>query len=506
MIFRFTEALKYSLSRYKGNTAFFIQGHKYSYSDLEREIARIQHIILEHIPENEKYIGLVHFDDIETYAAIYALWFSGKAFVLISRNNPSSRNTQIIRDMNLSFLINSQDIPSFSIPEGNVNFIKTTGCGIAEHTVREIKYNDTDDAYVLFTSGSTGTPKGVPVSFRNLNAFLEGFMTSAGTFSEEDRFLQVYDLSFDASVPCYTIPLLAGGSIYTVSPGEIKFLSAYRLIKDHKLTVIKMTPSMLTLLQPWFHTIRLDHVRHCMFGGEAFSSKLAAAWEKCVPNALIQNVYGPTEATVICLFYNWNRAKNAGKSYNNVVALGQTFGRNSIEIVDDDLLPVKGTGKGELLISGDQVMKGYWNRLTGHDDGFIYLEKNNQQLKYYRTGDIVFKDHEGDIFYCGRKDSQVQIQGYRVELGEIEKHARDYCGERNLLAMTKENPEGNFEIHLFVEGEYTDAALIGEYLSSRLPFYMMPEKIHNVRIFPRQTSGKTDRESLLNLLTDYSDD
>ncbi len=489
-----------TFERHGDRDAFYIRERRYTYADFERKISEIQHLILHNIPDTEKYVGILITDEPETYASIYALWFCGKAFVPLSSLNPSYRNTRIANNIPLKYILYGGSVPISAMPDGRLKFLNTKNTRPGVTKIQKAEAPDICNAYILFTSGTTGEPKGVPINRGNLNSFIRAFTETGYTFEKEDRFLQIYDLSFDASVFCYTFPLMYGACIYTVPQDKIKYLYAYRLINDHKLTFIKMTPSTLTYLQPYFESINLKHVRYCMIGGEAFSSGLAAAWQRCVPNALIQNVYGPTETTAFTLLYDWNRGKAAYKSYNDMISIGKTLKGNHIVIVDEKNAPLKVNQKGELCIAGERVTSGYWGDKDRTKKSFFELHTGDKSQRFYKTGDIAFMDNDGYVMFCGRQDTQVQIQGYRVELGEIEKHARDFLGEKNLAILAGKNAQGNERISLFTENiQYKETELI-EHLRARLPHYMIPSEVINMKEIPRTTSGKIDRKTLYKMI------
>ncbi len=496
MSFSLLDRLVENFELFPVRNAFYIQGVYYTYGEFREKVAAIQSLILSTVPAEDKYIGLFTFDDVETYAAIYAAWFSGKAYIPLNPGNPAARNESILRQTGITYVLHSLEIPGSALtPDSRLQLINTfvpdEGGG-----PEIIPASPGDDFYVLFTSGSTGEPKGVPISRRNLNAFVSAFIRYGYDMGPEDRFLQIYDLSFDASVHCYTVPLTLGACVYTVPRNEIKYLYAYRLMQEHRLTFVKMPPSTLAYLKPYFSSIRLEDLKYCLLGGEAFPVILAEAWAGSVPNARIQNVYGPTEATINCLIFDWHKDLPAEKSYGGIVSIGRTFGDNAMVVVDHFLKPVPPGRKGELCIAGDQVTRGYWNDPARTAASFFEMETEGRIRRYYRTGDLVFVDDEGDVMFCGRIDNQVQIHGYRVELGEIEKHARDVLAQPNAVAIATEREPGATEIFLFIEDRKGREEEVREYLVSKLPPYMIPARIINLDELPKLVSGKIDRREL----------
>ncbi len=199
-------------------------------------------------------------------------------------------------------------------------------------------------AYILFTSGSTGIPKGVPISYSNLQAFLEGLETMGVKLNTSDRCLQMFDLTFDLSVMSYLTPLLAGAAVYTVPEGEIKFMAVYRLLEEYEITCALMVPSVLTYLLPYLEDIDLPAMRFSLFCGEALYQDAAFAWQKSVPNARVWNVYGPTEATIFCTY----SAIRDNLAYNGIVSIGSPMQHVQCLVLDEQNHIAETHTKGEL--------------------------------------------------------------------------------------------------------------------------------------------------------------
>ncbi|MCK5135872.1 MAG: AMP-binding protein [Bacteroidales bacterium] len=486
--------------KHPDRNAFFIKDTYYSYGELSGLIAEIQYKLFQS-EEREDHIGVYLGDDIQTYASILALWLSGHAFIPVNPQFPVERNRNIIDQLNLRLILHSKEIVNDQLISG-CRTVFTGDMNIHSDRILEFaEFSKEKDAYVLFTSGSTGIPKGVRISVNNLNAFIRDFIGFPGySFTPDDRFLQMYDLSFDGSIPCYVVPLVVGACIYTVPVDSIKYLAAYKLMQDHKLTFVKMPPSTLSYLRPYFSSIRLTGIKYCLLGGEAFPSMLAVEWEKCVPNALIQNVYGPTEATIISLIYDWNSLGSGRKENYGIVSVGKVFGSNKVLVIREDGQHTRQGETGELVIAGGQLSPGYWRNPELNERSFIEMEYNGKPCRFYRTGDLVSVDEQGNMMYLRRNDEQIQVQGYRVELGEIEAHAREYMKGTNVMAAGKDSGTGEMRICLFIESKSTDFSPLHNHLKKRLPHYMIPSEMIAVREFPKLVSGKLDRKALIDLL------
>lgn len=488
MDFFLTEIHK-NLAKYSANTAFVIDEISYSYKQLSEQIAAVQLLIEAY--DEEQYFGVVTRNSLQTYATIYALWFMGKTFVPISPKTPIKRNVGILNEVEIKILFDANENP---LEFDGRNTISTAKLPLDQTGVKYVVVNWETDLYMLFTSGSTGKPKGVRLSQGNLNEFLKAFFDCGYDIQPKDRCTQVYELTFDASVQCYTFPLLKGASIYTIPEEGVRFLSILKVLQQHRITWVKMTPSVIYYLQPYFDRINLPDIRYCLFGGEAFPADLVSKWEKSVSNAEIHNVYGPTEATINCTFYKWKKG-GVNKIRNGIASIGKSFSKVTAMVCDANLVPVDIGTIGELCVSGPLITKGYWKRPDQNEKSFFIKEN----IRYYRTGDLVIMDDDGDILYIGRKDAQVQIDGHRIELGEIENHASKYT-KAKCIAMVVEDQKLTKQIVLFVESLLHKEENIQVFLRERIPEYMMPGIIHTIEQIPLLPSGKTDRQSLIKMI------
>jgi D-alanine--poly(phosphoribitol) ligase subunit 1 len=495
----FLDKIYENFDRFKDRNAFFIGEKFFTYGDLDKVVRVTGNLIQSNIPGRQNPIGVITTDDLETYGSILAIWFTRNIFVPLNPRNPVSRNMEIIKQAGIHVILTSGTTDDHPLKTKDIAIIGTKEQNVKSYLPVSDKGTPEDILYLLFTSGSTGIPKGVPISRENLDSFISAFITYGYEFTPEDRFLQIYDLSFDASVHCYTVPLVTGSCIYTVPQDEIKYLFALKLMKNHELTFVKMPPSTLAYLRPYFKSIWLEKLKYCLFGGEALDWTLVSSWADCVPNAWIQNVYGPTEATINCLIYNWNKSRQ-DKQYNGIVSIGKPFGSNKALVADAHHNNVEPGRMGELYVAGSQITPGYWKNPGRNKKSFIELEYNHKKERFYRTGDLAIVDPDGDFLFCGRVDEQVQIDGFRVELGEIEHHARKYLKGCNVAAIAVPGKQNTLEIHLFVENMKAKIDELRKYLESKLPEYMQPAKIHAIQEFPKSTGGKVNKKELGRIL------
>ncbi|MGF7140986.1 amino acid adenylation domain-containing protein [Roseimarinus sediminis] len=488
----FLEQLCDNFETYAGHAAFHIEGSFYTYAELGARVSAVQQLLFG-FPD-EQYFGVVTRNRIDTYATIFALWLTGKTSVPISPKNPVSRNAGILKEMEIATLFDSShdEVLQFD----GIKSIATSHLKSERNEPVVIDVPLSSDLYVLFTSGSTGQPKGVCISRANLDAFLKGFFACGYEFTPADRCIQVYELTFDASVQCYTFPLLVGATVYTIPDQGVRFLSIMKVLQSYQITFVKMTPSVIYYLEPYFRQISLPHLRYCLFGAEAFPADLVTKWEKCIPNAEIHNVYGPTEASINCSWYKWQRGRT-NKVMNGIASIGSAFQNLKLMVIDDKLKPVPAGTKGELCVAGPQVTRGYWKR--PEIDAQAFFEYNH--LRFYRTGDLVMEDEDGDLLFIGRIDDQVQIDGHRIEPGEIAWHAIQQTGVK-CVAMVTQRGALKGSIVLFVEDEKVETDKLQQSLAKVLPPYMVPGKIIVMEQLPLLSSGKTDRVQLEKMMED----
>lgn len=499
-VFSFTEEVLFPVlkSIETGANAFFIDGRYHSYTEFGRRISAVRTAI--HATDtDEQIVALAIHDDLDTYAAIQALWLEGKAYVPLHPNQPLERNLGIIDQVGLHHVIDSARASVFSEWAGSPANSLILTADLADGSVMPGVPCDADEdalAYILFTSGSTGVPKGVTLSRRNLAAFMNSFWQTGICIGPEDRCLQVFDLTFDVSVQSYLVALTRGACCYTVPYGQVKYLQAAALIQEQRITFGAMAPSMLTYLRPYFDEFDASSMKACILTAEACPVDLMEDWFKCASNTEIYDFYGPTEATIYCTYYKLTRGgKNL--SLNGIISIGRPMANVQAMIIDEDGNPVTGRSKGELCVAGAQVSQGYWNNPEKNASSFFEFEGK----RYYHTGDLCHYESDGNIMYSGRIDQQAKIQGFRVELGEIEFHAREfYNRERRVLAVAFQNEKNLTEISLFVEKENEDTTELLKYLRGKMPHYMIPTRILFEPSFPLNKSEKVDRNALKNKL------
>ncbi len=483
-----------AISNHSARNAFFISGKAHKYADFGGRIAAIRRAI-EASGSQCQIFGLSLHDDLDTYAAIIALWFEGKAYVPLQSSQPLERNMGIIEQVGLDCVIDTAPDSPFT----QVRIINPSALASEAFDSRTEEFPENDIAYILFTSGSTGVPKGVPISRGNLAAFIDAFWETGIHISCEDRCLQCFNLTFDVSVQSFLAGLLNGACVYTVEPDSVKYIQAAALIQQHQITFGAMAPSMLAYLKPYFSELDFTCIRQLILTAEACPLSLMEDLQEVAPDIELFDFYGPTEATIYCSYYKLNR-NYKNKSLNGIVSIGKPL-KNIIGIIIDEKNNELPTGeKGELVISGPQLTNGYWKNSDKNRSSFFTI----QGVRYYHTGDLCYIDSDGDIMYSGRIDQQAKIQGFRVELGEIEYHARFFysLNQENIqvIAIAFENEHKLTELALFIQRKNNNQDDLIKYLKNHIPNYMLPSRYIFLPSFPLNKSEKIDRAALKGML------
>ncbi len=479
------------------NQALVINERYYSYSDLLHLIYPILNNLRDQKITNDK-IAIYCSDDIETYTSILAVAIYGACFVPINSKNPITHSLNILKTSSIQYIIHSNNI---ELPNELNNFSRVVvnsqdknnnlDLNLLKPTILQ------ENSYLLHTSGSTGIPKGVAISHQQINTFFNFFKDNKRfNFTEKDRFIQPFELTFDVSIFTLFMPLNIGACCYIVPQNGMRFLDTIRIMRDHSITVATFVPTLLNHIEKYFKEFSIPSLKYSFFIGDKLIHSLTSKWKKVIPNAEIVNFYGPTEATVMCSYYQWEEVKSLNDSLNDVVPIGKLFPQIEYILINDENSLIDKTSLGELCLSGTQVIKGYLNQTN--KDAFINLE--NGKL-FYKTGDIVSINKNGDFIFHNRKDRQIKINSHRIELNEVESGIRKILSSPFSIIAIKNNKNLD-ELVLFIEEMAkkkinTNKLLLS--LKTILPDFMTPKEIITVGKLPLNQNQKIDTKLLIDI-------
>ncbi len=329
-----------------------------------------------------------------------------------------------------------------------------------------------DAAYIIYTSGTTGHPKGVQVSH---NALLNYLQFAKATYLQKGRqgFGMVTSPSVDMTITSMFLPLISGGCLHLYHQ-KSNLASLQQGLTDKRVTFLKCTPTHLTLLGT--ETLKPE-LQTLIIGGEALPTAVAKQAKQMFPNAVIINEYGPTETTVGCTFHEFDPQIDK----DTFVPIGKPITGAKVAFHP------RGGDQGELLIGGKCIAIGY----VGDSEKTKKKFKTHADGRYYRSGDLV-QLRAGEYHYIGRIDDQLKVNGYRVEPAEIERHLLKHPAIEMALIKSK-----GHQIQAYLKAEKISRHTLDNYLSKRLPRWMIPADYHICTTWNVKSNGKLDEAAVV---------
>lgn len=494
------EYLEHSAAMHPDKIAVLDPEKSATYEELLNNARRIGSFLSEQeVPQSP--VAVFMDKSVEALTAFMGIVSAGCFYISINMDQPPSRIRQILETSNAGSIITLGT---------DTNVIKEAGylgkCFDYHHMIKheinvdalgKIRENflDIDPLYCNFTSGSTGIPKGVLVSHRSVIDFMEYF-PSLFHITEEDIIGNQAPFDFDVSVKDIYSTLKMGATMVIIPK---KMFSIPTLLLDYlceqKVTTLIWAVSALCLVsQLKGFTYKIpDQVNKVLFSGEAMPVKQLSIWQKYLPNARYVNLYGPTEITCNCTYYEINREFQAEEK----IPIGKPFPNEKVFLLDEENKQVTMPGmNGELCVSGTALALGYYNNPEQTKRAFIQNPLNQNYLELiYRTGDLAFYNEDNNLCFAGRKDFQIKHMGHRIELEEIEMAINSFSPIERACCVFEEKRN---RITAFYMGSMEGKEL-SEQMRKSLPSYMIPTAFRTLSEFPITPNGKIDRKKLLEM-------
>ena len=347
---------------------------------------------------------------------------------------------------------------------------------------------DIDPIYVVFTSGSTGVPKGVAACHRSVLDYVENLSQVLG-FGEDTVFANQSPFYFDACLKELYPTMMFGATTYIVPKSLFMFpVRLVEFLNRHQVNTICWVVSALTMISSFctFDTVKPEFLRTIAFGSEVFPIRQYRLWKEAVPQARFFNLYGPTEATGMSCYYEVDREF----ALDEAIPIGRPFKNTEILLLDEEN---RRADEGEIYIRGTAVTLGYYNNKEKTAEAFVQNPLNPWYPEIvYRTGDVGRYNEQGELVFVSRRDFQIKHMGHRIELGEVEIHAGLVEGVRMAACIYDSE---NSKIVLFYVGEADPSAVMAS-LKQKLPRYMLPNRIQQIRQMPFTANGKINRMAL----------
>lgn len=371
--------------------------------------------------------------------------------------------------------------------------------------IDELCHVKNDDVfYIIFTSGSTGKPKGVQITLDCLNNFLK-WSSRLGEENLENKnyvYINQAPFSFDLSVMDLYTSLYTGGTLWCLEKSvQLNYNLLMESLKRSGANVWVSTPSFanLCLALDDFNGKNISDITLFLFCGEALQNRTAKLLLKRFPKAKVINTYGPTESTVAITEIN---VTSEILNKYSPLPIGKPKNGTYVFIMDENGNELPEGKKGEIIIVGDTVSVGYFNRPDITSRAFGTKIINGTSYRMYRTGDEgYFKD--GQLFYCGRMDLQIKLHGYRIELEDIESNLMKLKSVKNAVVIPVKKDGIIDSLTAFVipnfkvESSLKSMINLKKELSEFLPSYMVPKKIVFKDEIPMTNNGKVNRKKLM---------
>ncbi|MEL6946091.1 MAG: AMP-binding protein [Pseudomonadota bacterium] len=457
-----------------------------------------------------KRVGILGSRSLAAYIGIAGACWAGATYVPLNLKWPEERLIALMQDLQLDALVLDPNgakrmspavvkaAPKHLFYDGTLEAAETTALPqtltkTPSEALPDPAPRSADElAYIVFTSGSTGMPKGVMVTCETLQMYLAE--TRKWTdFTPGDRIAEAHDVTFDLSVHNMFLTWEAGASLHVMS--AIEMMGPQAFIRRNDITVWMSVPTIVNTmrnagsLKPGlFETLRLS-----VFCGEPLAMATVNAWAEAAPDSVIENIYGPTECTVVCTRQRLTNPPIVTEK-RGILAIGDAYENFEITLRDADGAIVPDGETGEIVLKSPQLAAGYFNAPEQTAKAFRMVDGE----RHYFTGDLGMRDENGVFHHMGRSDNQVKLKGNRIELEEVEMHLRKASETELATVVAWPVIDGSAQgLVGFTTNTQMDEASIRAAMVKTLPEYMVPTRIDIRETLPRNINDKVDRKALL---------
>ncbi len=508
-----------SVAQHPDRNAFACREDSLSYRELADNAGRLACQLAKNSLGAGDRVGIFMFKSIEMPVAVFGVLSSGCVYVPLDPLTRPARLRQIVEDCNIRCLICDRHTSKVAralagelglLLIGEVSDDDSTN----DNTVRLLSWakvletptqpdfkaeSPSDNAYIIYTSGTTGQPKGILHTHESALAYVDACMDT-WDFSADDHFANHSPLHFDMATMEFLVAPAVGARVTLVPEDLMKMpASVAQLLELEQISVWYSVPfALIQLLDSHVLEARaLENLRLIISAGEAFPLPKLKALYVQLPEIEFSNAYGPTE-TNVCTVYKPDRHT---LDQIDALPIGVAW-RSSITRVENEHGDVTSTGEvGELLVAGGTVMAGYWQRPDLNRNCFVRPEDSTDT--FYRTGDLVHRDDDGVLHLHGRKDRQIKLRGFRIELDEIENLLYENPAVTSAAVLKHPREDKLIAAVALSNDDTTVEKALRKLLRDRLPAHAVPAEIITLETMPLSANSKIDRAALVKIAGDH---
>lgn len=471
-----------------------------TYSQLDEQANRLANFLRKHGVGPEELVGLCMEQSLEAVVAVLGILKAGGAYVPLDPGFPQQRLHEISAESTLRVAVTSRRFRDRVPREIETICVDRDSGSIAAESSSAPATDSTPDsaAYVLYTSASTGKPKGVVGIHRSITNGLN----SVHYRPDEVCCLNTF-LSFGFSIANLFLPLMRGVPVVVLSDEQIRDSNQMMTVLESEgVTRLVLVPSVLQqILDPRFDAAsRLRKITTIGVAGGRLTSAHFKRLREAMPQAALQNRYASTEIGSVAAVWNVDQESLAG---DGEVPIGRPVANTRIYILDRYMNPVPAGVVGEICVGAEHLARGYLNRPDLTEERFIpdpFIEPAGAEpgRRLYRTGDLGRFRPNGELEFSGRIDHQVKVNGFRIDLPEVERALAGHIGVREVVAAVREiGNRQRLVAYVVVKPVGTpSASQLRKHLLGRLPDYMVPSRFMFLEAMPLAFNGKLDRNAL----------
>ncbi|MBT2398241.1 non-ribosomal peptide synthetase, partial [Streptomyces sp. ISL-100] len=501
------ERFEAQVARTPDAVAVVSDGVEVSYAELDRRANRLAHLLMGRGVGAESVVGLCLPRGVEMITAILAVWKAGGAYLPIEPEQPTDRLAFVLADSAAQVLVvgaretaegltgglATEQVVRLDDPRLRAELARAAdsapGIGLAADV----------PAYVIYTSGSTGRPKGVAVTHGGLANYVASVPGRVGFGEPGGRYALLQAQATDLGNTVVFASLVSGGVLHILDESaamDPEAVAGY--LAEHRIDYLKAVPSHLAALSAAGGVEGVLPAKALVLGGEAAPASWVQELVTAAGDRAVFNHYGPTEATIGVATTRLTQELVAG----GVVPVGSPVGNTRAYVLDGAMCPVPVGVAGELYVAGAQVARGYVGHAGLTAERFVACPFGGAGERMYRTGDRAKWTAGGQLVFAGRADDQVKVRGFRIELGEVQSVVAGHASVAQAAVVAREDVPGDKRLVAYVvpaagtDGNVELPATVREFVSERLPDYMVPTAVVVLDCLPLSANGKLDRKAL----------